>query len=177
KKIDEKAAVYATSWGLFQILGENLESFIKSRKYKDFKEFEEKQHESEYVHFLDFLSFIKTKKVRGKALANYISEERHGDYDWETFAYGYNGKGYKVNRYDTKLQIAYNKYKLAVPQKPPGWIPIIDAGHGGMVDGQYLTSGKQYKFNAGTQIYQGVINRAICRQLADRLNAAGIPFF
>src|SRR5690606_13243340 len=85
--------------------------------------------------------------------------------------------GYKVNRYDTKLQIAYNKYKLAVPQKPPGWIPIIDAGHGGMVDGQYLTSGKQYKFNDGTQIYEGVINRAICRKLADRLNAAGIPFF
>src|SRR5690606_2592815 len=63
KKIDHKAAIYATSWGLFQILGENLEHNIKGRGYQDVLEFEEKQHESEYYHFLDFLSFIKTKTV------------------------------------------------------------------------------------------------------------------
>src|SRR5690606_18848448 len=100
KKIDEKAAIYATSWGLFQILGENMEHFIKGRNYRDVHEFEQKQHESEYIHFLDFLEFIKTKKIRGKALITYISEENYGNYDWETFAYGYNGSGYKVNHYD-----------------------------------------------------------------------------
>lgn len=177
KTIDDKAAIYSASWGLFQILGENLESFISSRKYKDIYEFEKKQHESEYNHFLDFLAFIKTKQVRGKALIHYISEETKGNYDWETFAYGYNGSGYKVNQYDTKLKAAYTKFLLPDTQSTSGWIPIIDAGHGGIVDGQYVTPGKHYKFNDGTVIYEGVVNRAIGRLLAERLKIAGIPFF
>ncbi|WP_162339712.1 N-acetylmuramidase domain-containing protein [Cyclobacterium salsum] len=111
KSIDLKAAVYATSWGLFQILGENMEHFIKGRKYKSIEEFEARQHESEYFHFLDFLEFIKTKKVRGKTLLTYISEENQGNYDWESFAYGYNGSGYKVNQYHLKMKNHYEKFK------------------------------------------------------------------
>ncbi|SEI86400.1 Protein of unknown function [Cyclobacterium xiamenense] len=111
KSIDPKAAVYATSWGLFQILGENLEHTIKGRKYKSFTEFEAQQHESEYVHFLDFLEFIKTKKTRGKALLEYISEDNQGNYDWESFAYGYNGSGYKVNQYHVKMKAQYERFK------------------------------------------------------------------
>jgi hypothetical protein len=111
RKIDPKAAIYATSWGLFQILGENMEHNIKSRNYKDVAEFEAKQHESEYFHFLDFLAFIKIKKVRGKALIEYISETNEGNYDWESFAYGYNGSGYKVNEYHLKMKHFYEQFK------------------------------------------------------------------
>jgi len=111
RKLNPKAAVYSASWGLFQILGENLTSFIKGRKYKDHEEFEAKQHESEYYHFLDFLEFIKTKKVRGKALIDFVSEQNNGNYDWESFAYGYNGSGYKQNKYDTRMKAAYEKFK------------------------------------------------------------------
>ncbi|WP_339902838.1 N-acetylmuramidase family protein [uncultured Cyclobacterium sp.] len=111
KKIDPKAAIYSTSWGLFQILGENMEHNIKSRNYKDVAEFEAKQHESEYFHFLDFLAFIKIKKVRGKALIEYISESNEGNYDWESFAYGYNGSGYKVNEYHLKMKHFYEQFK------------------------------------------------------------------
>ncbi|MBD3629083.1 N-acetylmuramidase domain-containing protein [Cyclobacterium sp.] len=111
KSIDPKAAVYATSWGLFQILGENMEHHIKARKYKNVVEFEAQQHESEYVHFLDFLEFIKSKKVRGKALIDYISEKEQDNYDWESFAYGYNGSGYKVNHYHIKMKNHYEKFK------------------------------------------------------------------
>lgn len=111
RKLNPKAAVYSASWGLFQILGENLTGFIKGRKYKDHEEFEAKQHESEYFHFLDFLEFIKTKKVRGKALIDYVSEQNNGNYDWESFAYGYNGSGYKQNKYDTRMKAAYEKFK------------------------------------------------------------------
>jgi len=111
RSIDPKAAVYATSWGLFQILGENMEHHIKGRKYKSVTEFEERQHESEYYHFLDFLEFIKSKKVRGKALIDYISEEKQDNYDWEAFAYGYNGSGYKVNQYHIKMKNHYEKFK------------------------------------------------------------------
>jgi hypothetical protein len=111
RAIDAKAAVYATSWGLFQILGENLEHNIKSRKYQSIEEFESRQHESEYFHFLDFLEFIKAKKVRGKTLIHYISEANDGNYDWESFAYGYNGSGYKVNEYHIKMKRFYEKFK------------------------------------------------------------------
>lgn len=113
KEIYEKAAVYSTSWGLFQILGENLEHNIKSRKYRDYAEFEEKQHEAEFYHFLDFLAFIQAKKVKGKPLIDYISEENKGKYDWASFAYGYNGRGYAVNQYDKRMAEAYEKFKGA----------------------------------------------------------------
>lgn len=176
KKIDPKAAIYSTSWGLFQILGENLEHYIKGRNYRDVFEFEEKQHLSEEIHFLDFLEFIKTKKVRGKALVHYVSEVNAGNYDWEAFAYGYNGSGYKANQYDLKLKAAYQKFRTGTTPKATGWIPIIDAGHGGLVDGNYVTPGKQYRFTDGTVIYEGVVNRAIGRLLADRLKGAGIPY-
>ncbi|GGF30683.1 N-acetylmuramidase domain-containing protein [Echinicola rosea] len=109
--INDKAAVYATSWGLFQILGENLDHFIKARNYKDWKDFEQKQHEAELFHFLDFLTFIQTKKLNGRPLASFISEENKGNYDWSSFAYGYNGRGYKLNKYDEKLAAAYHKFK------------------------------------------------------------------
>jgi hypothetical protein len=31
--------------------------------------------------------------------------------DWAKFARGYNGAGYKQNKYDEKLAAAYKKYK------------------------------------------------------------------
>ncbi|MEX2512751.1 MAG: N-acetylmuramidase family protein [Cyclobacteriaceae bacterium] len=111
KAIDTKAAIYSTSWGLFQILGENLEDNIKKRKYHSPEDFEARQHESEYIHFLDFLEFIKTKRVRGFALIDYISETNQGNYDWESFAYGYNGSGYKVNQYHIKMKNKYEEFK------------------------------------------------------------------
>ncbi|MCL6258121.1 N-acetylmuramidase family protein [Aquiflexum sp. TKW24L] len=111
RKIDPEIAVFSASWGLFQILGENLNHNIKGRKYADYKEFEEKQNEHEKFHLMDFLEFIKIKKLKGVPLINFISEEKSGNYDWASFAHGYNGSGYKVNKYDTKLQAAYEKFK------------------------------------------------------------------
>lgn len=119
KKIDPKLAVYSASWGLFQILGENLDHNIKSRigknedEYQDWKDFEAKQHEHEKYHFMDFLAFIMTKKLKGTPLVNFISEDENlnGEYNWANFAWGYNGSGYKANKYDIRLQAAYEKYK------------------------------------------------------------------
>lgn len=119
KKIDQKLAVYSASWGLFQILGENLDHNIKSRigdgedQYKSWIEFEEKQHEHEKYHFLDFMGFIMTKKFKGTPLINFISENENsnGSYNWANFAHGYNGSGYKANKYDIRLQAAYEKYR------------------------------------------------------------------
>lgn len=190
KGIDPKAAIYATSWGLFQMLGENLEHNLKGRLksragaesfyYADYKDFEQKQSVSEYYHFLDFLEFIKAKKVRGTRLIDFISELNRGNYDWDQFAYGYNGPGYKRNGYDVKLRAAYQKYKKVYTSdkqlSETGFIPIIDSGHGGMTNGKYNTEGKQYKFTDGTQIYEGVVNRKIGSQLIEMLDEAGIPY-
>ncbi|GGZ16247.1 hypothetical protein GCM10007049_05660 [Echinicola pacifica] len=109
--ISNSAPIYASSWGLFQILGENITHNIQSRHYKDAEDFEAKQHEAEYYHFLDFMAFIQHKKVKDKALIHYISEENQGQYDWASFAYGYNGRGYKVSQYDIRLAKAYQSFK------------------------------------------------------------------
>jgi len=125
-EIHEKSAIYSASWGLFQVLGENLEHNIKSRMktsktkansdlYEDIFDFVEKQETSEIYHLLDFIAFIKTKKIRGKQLIEYISGTDEKKYDWASFAYGYNGSGYQQNQYDEKLKKAYelfNKQKV-----------------------------------------------------------------
>ena len=191
RKLEPEYALYATSWGLFQMLGENIEHNLSSRmdknagpdsvKYADIHDFENKQYKSEYYHFLDFLAFIKHKRVRGIRLIDFISEKNHGNYDWDSFAYGYNGSGYRRNRYDVKLQNAYEKYRKQYTttrtRTTTGFMPIIDAGHGGMTNGEYNTSGKQYAFDDGTIIYEGVINRQIGRKLIDMLREANIPYY
>src|SRR5690606_12388966 len=128
--IDKKAAIYSASWGKFQILGENLEHYIKSRLYdpenemhkkaphfyyKDVFDFYDKQDNSEYYHLLDFIAFITTKTVKNNdgiamPLINYLSGNDASALDWDKFAYGYNGKGYKENNYDTKLKRAYERF-------------------------------------------------------------------
>lgn len=190
RSIDSKAAVYSASWGLFQMLGGNLTHNLKGRIkkgavksdffYADHQDFERKQAVSEYYHFLDFLEFVRIKKVDSIPLIDFISEKNQGNYHWERFAFGYNGSGYKRNQYDIKLKAAYRKYaaiySVENEEHATGFIPIIDAGHGGMTGDRYNTQGKQYKFDDGTQIFEGVINRKIGQQLINLLDEAGVPY-
>lgn len=54
---------------------------------------------------------------------------------------------------------------------------ILDAGHGGMVAGKYATApGKMHVFEDGTEIYEGVNNRAIVNKLLILLDAAKIDY-
>lgn len=195
--IDKKAAIYSTSWGLFQILGENLEHNIKSRLkidpnstdkflYNDEFDFVKKQNRSEYYHLLDFLAFVKTKVSQGKKLIDYVSGNDESMFDWGSFAYGYNGPGYKENKYDEKLQKAYIKHSgTTTPAENSGTkqrIPIIDAGHGGIdANGNYTTgNAKRYKFTGedqnGLEIFEGDINRKIAQKLIAKLKAANLPY-
>ncbi len=70
--------------------------------------------------------------------------------------------------------------KEAAPAKSEGegLIPIIDAGHGGMVNGNYTTApSKMYEFeDDGLTVYEGVINRKIGKKLIDFLDGDGIPY-
>jgi len=52
---------------------------------------------------------------------------------------------------------------------------LIDSGHGGMVDGEYVTApAKMYEFNPGEVYYEGVGNRYFKQRLIDRLEVEAI---
>lgn len=56
-------------------------------------------------------------------------------------------------------------------------IPIIFPGHGGIIDGEYVTApDKMYIFEDGTTIYEGEVNRLICEQATKFLDKAGVPY-
>lgn len=99
RKINREAADDSASWGMFQIMGfnyaacgeESIESFVRS------------MCESEFKQLLLTANFIKKNSQMLQAL-----QAR----DWAVFAKCYNGPAYAQNRYDVKLEAAYQKYSL-----------------------------------------------------------------
>ncbi len=100
KKIDKIAALKSASWGEFQIMGFN----------------------HKIVGYPDVESFVAAVSVQGStnninALMKFLESEkllRHvkgANKNWAALAAGYNGPGYKKNKYDTKMAAAYAKYK------------------------------------------------------------------
>jgi N-acetylmuramidase/Putative peptidoglycan binding domain len=79
RKINLAAANRSTSWGMFQIMGENY-------------------HDAGYRSAEEMI-FITAQK-----LLPYLQNK-----DWAKFAKGYNGAGYAANQYDTNLAKAYNQ--------------------------------------------------------------------
>jgi len=55
---------------------------------------------------------------------------------------------------------------------------VIDPGHGGIIDGKYVTPGKRFVYTegpmAGKAVYEGERNRVACTFLADLLYLAGV---
>ena len=99
RKINREAADASASWGMFKIMGfnyaacgeESIESFVRS------------MCESEFKQLLLTANFIKKNSQMLQAL-----QAR----DWAVFAKCYNGPAYAQNRYDVKLEAAYQKYSL-----------------------------------------------------------------
>lgn len=98
KSIDEECAMLGTSWGIGQIMGFNYQQC----GYKNVKEFVNDMYISEEKQLRAMCMFIKSNT----RMFNALKME-----DWATFASLYNGSSYALNKYDTKLKIAYNKYK------------------------------------------------------------------
>lgn len=99
-KINEEAAIYSTSFGLFQILGMNF----KNAGSKDIYSFFERMKESELEQLLAFMHFVMNDKNMYSALQRK---------DWTTFARRYNGPGYATAHsvpYDIRLANAYQKH-------------------------------------------------------------------
>jgi ferritin len=96
RRFDEDAALLATSWGKFQVMGFNF----LAAGFRTVSDFVQAQYENELQHLMAFLGYVKF---------NGIDDElrRH---DWVNFARLYDGAGYKINKYDEKLAAAYKKY-------------------------------------------------------------------
>lgn len=94
--LDYDAALKSASWGKFQIMGFNHLLCMAV----DVKEFVRAMVESEDSQLEMFVKFLK-----GTGLIRHLR-----NHDWEAFAKGYNGPGYRENRYHTKLEAAYTKY-------------------------------------------------------------------
>lgn len=97
--LDRNAALQSASWGLFQLMGFNY----KNAGFKDIQAFINAHYESEGTQLLAFTTWImneRKKRLDGSVhrLVDTLREHR-----WADFAFGYNGEGYAVNKYDVKL--------------------------------------------------------------------------
>lgn len=94
--LNREAALKATSFGLFQILGMNY----KICGFESVDKFVEAQVKSEGKQLESFVKFVKNNK-----LDQYLKDK-----NWAEFTRHYNGPG-QVELYSSKLQQAYNKAK------------------------------------------------------------------
>ena len=100
--INIDAANASASWGLFQIMGKNFEAC----GCKSVEEFVRRMSTSEGEQLNLFVEFIKYHKMQ-----RYLKPDYTGKIPWAEFALRYNGKGYKKNQYDTRLENAYWNHK------------------------------------------------------------------
>lgn len=97
----KEAAYCSASWGAFQIMGYNY----KNLGYNSIDAWVSAMNDHEREHLAAFGKFIAMKSISGKKLIDWLKEK-----NWEKFAEGYNGSGYKKNKYDEKLRTTYQKF-------------------------------------------------------------------
>ena len=97
--LDADAAMMATSWGKFQIMGFNAPAcgFVKVF------DFVKVMGESEAKHLDAFVAYIQSRHLADELV----------DHRWADFARLYNGRRYAENQYDTKMAAAYAAAKRA----------------------------------------------------------------
>lgn len=95
--IDKDAALESCSWGAYQIMGYHW----KSLGYESVEHFVRCMWDNEGEHLKAFVLYIGKNKLRD-------SIARH---EWDNFARRYNGPGYRVNQYHTKIAEAYRRLK------------------------------------------------------------------
>ncbi len=94
-EIEVEAALLSTSWGLGQIMGSNYKMVGCANVIQMWEE----AKESEINQLRHMASFIESAR-----LADHMRSQ-----NWAAFAKGYNGPGYAQNKYDQKLEAAFDK--------------------------------------------------------------------
>ncbi|MEM9205565.1 MAG: N-acetylmuramidase domain-containing protein [Pseudomonadota bacterium] len=102
--IDETAGLKSASWGLGQVIGFNHHA----AGFPTVQDFARAMTASEGDQLLAMARFIVTNKLDAAIRAH----------DWARFARGYNGAGYRKNRYDTKLAAAYRRHSRQASSAP-----------------------------------------------------------
>lgn len=98
--LDSNAALKATSWGLFQIMGFNFASC----SFNSVEEMVKSMYVSEGDQLNAFVAYIKSVGLDNVLRTN----------QWAIFAARYNGPAYRENNYDVRLQEAYALHKTTV---------------------------------------------------------------
>ncbi|WP_010522764.1 N-acetylmuramidase domain-containing protein [Aquimarina agarivorans] len=96
-----EAAFASASWGAFQIMGYHYESL----GYESVDHFVSEMYTHERAHLKAFGKFLEVTKFKGNTLLEWARTK-----NWTKFAEGYNGSGFRANKYDIKLDKAYKKY-------------------------------------------------------------------
>jgi N-acetylmuramidase len=92
--LDSVAAIKATSWGQFQVMGFNHNG------WPDPVSFARAMQADPVNQLKTFAAYLRDRK-----LVTHIQKK-----DWASVALGYNGGDYAVNKYDTRMAAAYKKY-------------------------------------------------------------------
>jgi hypothetical protein len=95
-KLDRRAALEATAWGRFQILGQHF----KACGYEKVEDFVRGMQDSELKQLEAFLALLKDK-----GLDKPLREK-----NWKEFARRWYGEDFAADKYDEKLAEAYNKF-------------------------------------------------------------------
>jgi hypothetical protein len=94
------AALQSTSWGLGQIMGENF----AEAGFQNVEDMVAAMSQSEDAQLTAMGSFLAATKLRASLQAH----------DWTTFARGYNGPNFVINRYDVRLNAEFQKFSVGV---------------------------------------------------------------
>jgi hypothetical protein len=93
---DRTAALQSCSWGIGQIMGEN---YVQAG-FADVEQMVAAMSESEDQQLAAMGSFLMSSRLN-------VPLQAH---DWASFARGYNGANYAINRYDIRLNGEFQKY-------------------------------------------------------------------
>lgn len=93
--LDRNAALQSASWGRFQIMGFNA----AAAGFKTLQAFINAMHAGEPEQLDAFVNFIKTNKL----------DDELRELRWADFARKFNGPAYQINKYDSKLAVAYKQ--------------------------------------------------------------------
>jgi N-acetylmuramidase/Putative peptidoglycan binding domain len=94
------AALKSASWGLGQIMGEN---FVAAG-FRNVEGMVDAMSQSEDAQLVAMGSFLTSARLRASLQAH----------DWTTFARGYNGPNFAINRYDVRLNGEFQKFSVGI---------------------------------------------------------------
>ncbi len=115
--IDAQAAYESVSWGLGQVMGAHWQ-------WLGYQSVEALVEEARSGAFGQVRLMVRYIEKAGLA-------EALRSHDWQAFAHGYNGPGYKKNAYDEKIADAYEHYATGKPLKAVAQSPLLRPGSQG----------------------------------------------